>query len=157
MQKDSRGFSWLELILVVLIIVLVLAITLPSLTKSRAQLNQIEAVRSLRRLTAAEATYAGAYNKGYAPTLSSLGPPPNAVPTASAAGLVDTTIASGAHEGYKFVYTPGPADANGKITSYAVTASPQTTGSIFYFTDQSGIIRMNASSTASAADSPVGG
>ncbi|HEV2178237.1 MAG TPA: hypothetical protein VGW33_13715 [Terriglobia bacterium] len=160
MQKDSRGFSWVELLLIIVIVVLCLAIALPSITKSRADLNTMEAMRDLHRVMSAETSYAGTYNTGYSPALSSLGPPPGGMPTASAAGFIDSDLSAGSKEGYTYVYSPGPRDSDGKVGSFTVTASPTklgSTGKSYYFMDQTGVIRMNGNSTASASDSAVGG
>ena len=160
MQKDSKGFSWIELILIIVIIVLCLAILLPSITKSRADLNTMEAVRDLHRITDAETNYSGSYNTGYSSSLSVLGPAVGGTPAASAAGYIDSDLAGGAKEGYTYVYSPGPREADGKVNTYTITASPTepgSTGKQYYFMDQTGQIRMNPSSTASASDSPFGG
>jgi hypothetical protein len=57
------------------------------------------------------------------------------------------------------VYTPGTA-TSGRIDTYDLNANPTTagtTGSNYYFTDQSGVIRQNSTTGASANDSPIGG
>src|SRR5579863_7290705 len=151
MQKDSRGFAWVELLLIIVIIVLCLAIALPSITKSRADLNTIEAVRDLHRVMSAETSYAGTYSTGYSSALSALGPPPGGMPTMSAAGFIDSDLSGGSKEGYTYIYAPGPRDSDGKIGSFTITASPTepgSTGKSYYFMDQTGVIRMNSSSTA---------
>ena len=160
MQKDSRGFSWVELILIILIIVLCLAILLPSLTKSRGELNEMEAVRDLQRIMSAETNYSGSYNMGFTSTLAQLGPPSSGKPDAAAAGFVDSDLGMGNKEGYTYVYRPGARDADGKVSNFTVTASPSEPGSSgqkYYFMDQTGVIHMNPSSTAGASDSAIGG
>ena len=164
MKKNTRGFSLIELLIVVAIILIIAAIAIPNLLRSRIAANQASAVGSLRTINTAEITYASTYNTGYAAALSYLGPPAAGVnPTADTAGLLDSVLAGTANtsvkSGYSFNYSPAAA-VQGRIDTYAVTASPSTpgtTGSNFYFTDMSGVIRQNTSGTASATDSPIGG
>ena len=164
MKKNTRGFSLIELLIVVAIILIIAAIAIPNLLRSRIAANQASAVGSIRTINTAEITYASTYNSGYAAQLSYLGPPAAGVnPTVDAGGLLDSVLAGTANtsvkSGYSFDYVPAAA-VQGRIDTYTVTASPSTpgtTGSNFYFTDMSGVIRQNTTGTASVADSPIGG
>jgi TonB family protein len=73
--------------------------------------NETSAIGALRTLNTALLMYQTAY-KSYAPSLTALGPGDPA--TAQGAGLIDGTLASGAKNGYQFVYAPGSADAQGR-------------------------------------------
>ena len=75
MKRNTRGFSLIELLIVVAIILIIAAIAIPNLLRSRIAANQASAVGSLRTLNTAEVTYASTYNSGYAAALSYLGPP----------------------------------------------------------------------------------
>lgn len=158
MKKNSRGFSLIELLIVVAIILIIAAIAIPNLLRSRIAANQASAVGSLRTINTAEITYASTYNTGFSPDLASLGPGTSATPTASAAGLIDSVLAAGAKSGYRFTYSTSAV--SGRYDTYAVNGDPTTpgtTGTNFYFTDQSGVIRQNTTGTASASDSPIAG
>jgi prepilin-type N-terminal cleavage/methylation domain-containing protein len=160
MNKNSRGFSLIELLIVVAIILIIAAIAIPNLLRSRIAANQASAVGSIRTLNTAEITYASTYNTGYSNSLADLAPPAaGAVPTSTAAGLVDSVLAAGSKSGYGFTYTPGTA-VGGRIETYGINANPTTvgtTGTNFYFSDQSGVIRQDSAATASATSSPLAG
>jgi tetratricopeptide (TPR) repeat protein/type II secretory pathway pseudopilin PulG len=77
--------------------------------------------RGLRAIRAAEAQYASKYQQGFSSNLKVLGPPSGSAQTdASAARLIDRSLASGTKLGYIFNYSPGPPDGAGRITSYNV-------------------------------------
>ncbi len=158
MKALQKGFSLIELLIVVSIILIIAAIECPNLLRSRIAANQASAVGSCRTINTALITYATTYNTGYAGTLLAIGPGATP-PTASAAGLIDSVLAAGNKSGYTFAYTAGSA-VGGRINTYTLTSIPQTvgtTGTNFYFTDETGVIRQSSTGAASAASSPVGG
>jgi len=160
MRKDSRGISWIEVIVLLVTVLLIVGIVVPSIWQSKAQINQNSAVRSIRKITAAETIYAQAYDTGFSQSLSILGPPPDAMPSKDLAGYVDSELSAGLKEGYKFVYAAGPRDANGRIMTYTLNANPVDpgqTGGVFYFVDQTGMIHQNKTQPATASDPPIGG
>jgi len=161
MKKSSKGFSLIELLIVVAIILIIAAIAIPNLLRSRIAANQASAVGSCRTLNTAEITYSSTYNVGFTYNMAYLAPPAAAGtnPTSTAAGLIDSVLASGSKSGYSFTYSPGASDSTGRINTYAITAVPITnsTGTNYYFTDQSGVIRQNSTTTAASTDSPIAG
>jgi len=158
-RESAEGFSLIELLIVVAIILIIAAIAIPNFMKSKMAANQASAVESLRMIDTAEVTYSSTYNVGFSATLAYLGPPSGATPTAQAAALIDNTLATGFKSGYALVYSSGPVDASGRINAYEVTGTPMnsSTGSTYYYTDQSGVIRQNATAVAGSTDSSIGG
>jgi prepilin-type N-terminal cleavage/methylation domain-containing protein len=171
MRKCSRGFSLIELLIVVAIILVIAAIAIPNLLRSRIAANQASAVGSLRTINTAEVTYATTYNTGFSATLGDLGPPAaGSTPVATAAGIIDEILSGtaggvgaaatkSAKSGYQFTYSAGTPSA-GWINVYSIVATPVslgTTGTNFYYTDQSGVIRQNSTTVAGSTDSPLAG
>lgn len=159
MDEGSKGFSLVELLIVVAIILVIAAIAIPNFMRSKVAANQSSAVASLHVLEVAEVTYSTTYGSGFSASMQYLAPgTPGANPNSTAAWLIDSVLASGAKSGYVFTYSPGPVDSSGRITTFTFTAVPQNsaTGINHYYIDQAGVIRQNATTNASSTDSPVG-
>jgi len=160
MKRSAKGFSLIELLIVVAIILIIAAIAIPNLMRSRIAANQASAVESLRSLNTAELTYSSTYNQGFSSNLAQLASPASGqLASSTAAGLIDSVLANGAKSGYSFSYSAATA-VNNFTPAYAINASPLTLGTsgiIYYFTDQSNVIRQNATQVASSADSPLAG
>jgi len=159
MPRHEEGFSLVELLIVVAIILVIAAIAIPSLIRSRIAANQASAIESLRVLGTSEVTYAAIYGNGYSATLAALGPPPaGAIPSTSAAGLIDELLVSGAKSGYTFTYTPTLLDSTGRYNGFSMWANPQQVGISgvdFYYEDETHLIRMNTTAQAGSTDSFV--
>ena len=159
MRKNSRGFSLIELLIVVAIILIIAAIAIPDLLKSRQAANQASAVGSMRTLNTSEVTYASTYTTGFSSTLAQLDG--TVTPSdANSAGLIDTVLGSGLKSSYTFTYTPTNITATPpRVDGYHVQTGPVagTGNGNFYYTDESGVIRQNTSTTATSTDSPLAG
>jgi type IV pilus assembly protein PilA len=155
-HPHKNGFSLIELLIVVAVILIIAAIAIPNLVRSKMAANEASAVGSLRTINTASVSYASTYDIGYPAALSDLSP--SSLPTSTAADLIDEVLATGIKSGYTFSYAPGPAGTGGEITTYSITANPVAPGSSGqrgFFTDQSLVIRANATGTASSTDPPL--
>jgi type IV pilus assembly protein PilA len=161
MRRDHRGFSLIELLIVVAIILIIAAIAIPNFIRSRIAANQASAIQSMRQITTAEVSYSTTFGPGFSTTLSALGPTAAGQgPTSTAAGLLDEVLASGYKSGYSFLYAPTHFDpASNQWYGYNLNGDPSApgrTGDMHYFADQSGVIHGNATNQASSTDLAVG-
>lgn len=163
MSKLQKGFSLIELLIVVAIILIISAIAIPNLIRARMSANEASAVGSLRTINTAEVEYATTYPAiGFA-ALANLGGPAGtcATPTgatSSTACLIDNSLAAAPNtkSGYIFAVTPG---GQVPVVTYFATGYAQAqgqSGQREFCTDQSGVIRSNATAAACTnADDPL--
>jgi len=158
MRNDKqKGFSLIELLIVVAVILIVAAIAIPNYIQSKMRANEAAAVHTLRDISTAELYYSSTYGINYSTTIvqlsgSGINPDPNS------AGLIDSVVASGIKQGYSIVYTPVTTDALGHTVTYSLTAdpiSPGVTGQRHFYTDQTCVIRSNISNPATSSDLPL--
>ena len=158
-MKKNKGFSLIELLIVVAIILIIAAIAIPNLLRARIAANESSAVSSLRTINTAEVSYATAYpNVGYSTGLPDLGPGatgtcPSGGPTATASCFIDSVLAAGTKSGYSFGYAAAAGTNGGANVTYGAGAVPvnfNQTGVRQFCSAEDAVIRYAAGSSSAS-------
>lgn len=140
-------------------ILIIAAIAIPNLLRARIAANEASSVGSLRTPNTALMHYRATYGAGFPSTLVALGPPaPAATASVDAAGLIDSTLASGTRHGYAITYSPADTDGDGVFEAYTINADPLQpgrTGLRHFFSDQTGVIRYESERRAHPESPPL--
>lgn len=150
-RRNNRGFSLIELLIVIAIILIISAVAIPRITSTKRMANEVAAIKSCQTINTAQIQYFAQYGR-YASALTELGPTPGeAQPSPSAADLLDEKLVDGIHLGYAFSMIGTPA-------GYSLNADPQSpdSGSRTFFTDHSTTVRYRfGTEPASETDPPI--
>jgi prepilin-type N-terminal cleavage/methylation domain-containing protein len=160
MNKKQKGFSLIELLIVVAIILIIAAIAIPNLLRSRMAANEASAVGSIRTINTAAISFNSSYGNGFPTTLAQIGTTGSGAVSCENAEYLDqvltaATTAAAAKSGYFFTMGAGttkvanpPATCTtaGSVDGYTVTAQPAqlgTSGQRSFCSDATGVIRFD--------------
>jgi prepilin-type N-terminal cleavage/methylation domain-containing protein len=146
MVDKAKGFTLIEIMVVVAIVVILITIAVPNFLRSRVVANEAAAMASLRAINNGCQLYY-INNEEYPGGLDNLVPPDSDPP------YIDSVLASGRKQGYEFIYDLPDAD------HFTVNANPLSSGLLkgrYFYIDESGVIRVNPDGPAGPDDQIVG-
>ena len=152
--QEIKGFSLIELLIVVAIILIIAAVAVPSFIRSRIAANESSAVASVRTVNTAEISYNSTYpTVGYAGTLTALGGTSCSPPSSTSACLIDTVLAAGQRSGYNFALSNVSGTPN---ASYNIIASPvlwNYAGMRYFCSFEDAVIRVSMTAITTCTES----
>ena len=151
--RKQKGFSLIELLIVVAIILIIAAIAIPNLLRARMAANESSAVASIRTINTGMITYNSTYpTVGFAATLAVLGGASPCTPTSGTSCLLDNVLALGTKSGYTFHATGAGGTP---ATIYYATGVPVTlnqTGIRSFCAFEDAVVRVQPTGAAIASE-----
>jgi len=149
-KTRRRGFSLIELLIVIAIILVIVTIAVPQYNKQMMSAHETAAIQAIQTIHAVETQYYSQFGR-YAVSLAELGPPASGAAGPAAADLISKDLTEGKKSGYVFTVSATP-------TGYAVSAVPEafnSSGRRTFYSDQTLVVRNNWSqepATVSSAE-----
>jgi prepilin-type N-terminal cleavage/methylation domain-containing protein len=152
-MRKYKGFSLIELLIVVAIILIIAAIAIPNLLRARMAANESSAVSSIRTINTGEITYNSAYpTVGYATALTNLGGVTPCSPSSTTACLIDSVLAGGTKSGYTFAAAGSGGPPNSQYYTTGVPVTLNQTGVRSFCSFEDAVLRVQPTGAAIASE-----
>ena len=148
-MDSKRGFTIIEVLIVVAIMALILAVAVPSMIDIHRNSVETVVMKEVQTINQAQVQYQSQFGD-YASSLAELGPPASGMAGPAGAKLIPASLASGEKDGYIFVLTK-------TREGFAVNASPKVfprNGRRTFYLDQEGVVHQNWGREPATATSP---
>jgi type IV pilus assembly protein PilA len=143
-----RGFSLIELLIVIAIILIIITIAVPKYNRTQMYVRETAAINAIKTIHSVQVQYQSQYGR-FATSLAELGPPQSGQPGPAASDLIGRDLSEGEKQGYKFTLT-------GTNGGYVINANPVTygtSGSRSFYSDQTMVVRENYGPEPATANS----
>jgi type IV pilus assembly protein PilA len=147
-RRLNRGFSLIELLIVIAIILIIITIAVPKYNRTQMYMRETAAVAAIQTIHKTQIQYQSQFGR-FATSLTELGPPQSGAPGPAAADLIGNDLSNGEKQGYKFILTSIPG-------GYVINANPVnygSSGSKSFYSDQTLVIRENYGPEPATANS----
>jgi len=148
-MRKQKGFSLIELLIVVAIILIIAAIAIPNLLRARMAANESAAASSVRTLNTAQVSYITAYPQtGYAAAIGNLGGATPCTASIATACLIDNNLALATAAPGKSGFTFAVAGTPSTYVAAAMPVTLNSTGTKTFCSVEDAVVRFVANSNA---------